>query len=148
MRERIATIVLLIEDTRQENLIKHYLKRCGHNNRNLRVVKSPTGRGSGEQFVRERYATEVHGIRAQIARTKACLITMIDADTGTLEFRRRQFEKANEVDDYRNDPRVSSQSARESASELFSWTRPNAAIPDGCVPSLRDCLIESDRLPA
>lgn len=52
------------------------------------------GEGSGEQFVRERYAAEVRAIRSQLSRTRACLIAMIDADTGSVEDRRRQLERA------------------------------------------------------
>ena len=56
------------------------MKRLGHKNGNMRTWKVPNGQGSGEQFVRERYASEVRAIRSQITRTKACLIAMIDAD--------------------------------------------------------------------
>jgi len=94
MAERIASIVLLVEDVRQENLLRHYLKRNGQENRNIRVRKSPSGRGSGEQFIREHYASEVEAIRSQSARTRACLITMIDADTGLVNDRRHQLERA------------------------------------------------------
>src|ERR1017187_8002947 len=54
----------------------------------------PHGQGSGEQFVRESYASEVRAIRAQLTRTRACLIAMIDADAGSIEDRRQQFERA------------------------------------------------------
>jgi len=93
MNERIAQIVLLVEDTNQENLLRRYLQQCGHDNRNMRIQKSPGGQGSGEQFVREGYATEVRTVRSQLRRTKACLIAMIDADSGSVEERRRQFER-------------------------------------------------------
>jgi len=183
MAERIATIILLVEDRNQENLIRRYLQQRGHDNRNMYIRKLPGGQGSGEQFVRERYAAEVRAIRSQLSRTKACLIAMIDADSGLVEDRRRQFERAlqdaeeparsasepilnlipkrnvetwilclnsevvDELRDYRHDPRVSTQSIRQAASTLFSWTRLNPGIPNTCVPSLQECLPEFDRVP-
>jgi hypothetical protein len=183
MGERIASIILLVEDIHQENLLRHYLKQLGHNNRNMRVVKVEPGRGSGEQFVREQYAAEVRAIRARLTRTKACLIVMIDADIGSVNDRRRQFERAlrdadellrsptepilnlipkrnvetwilclnlqqvNEIDDYRHDTRIEAQSIKRAAGTLFSWTRPNANIPELCAPSLRECLAEFSRIP-
>jgi hypothetical protein len=91
--ERIANIILLVEDLNQENLLRHYLQRLGQNNRDMRSRKSPKGRGSGEQFVREKYASEVRAIRSQMAKTKACLIAMIDADTGSVEDRRQELDR-------------------------------------------------------
>lgn len=94
MAERIANIILLVEDINQENLLRRYLQRLGHDNRNMRTRILPHGQGSGEQFVRESYAPEVRAIRAQLNRTRACLIAMIDADTGSIADRRQQFERA------------------------------------------------------
>jgi hypothetical protein len=183
MAERIANIVLLVEDRNHENLLRRYLQQRGHNSRNIRVQRIIGGQGSGEQFVREKYASEVRAIRSQVTRTKACLIAMVDADSGLVEDRRRQIERAlrdaeepargdlepilnlvprrnvetwilclnslpvDEQLDYRHDPRVSADSIKLAASTLFSWTRPNAEIPNTCVPSLRDCLPEFNRIP-
>ena len=94
MVERIASIILLVEDTNQENLLRRYLQRLGHDNRNMRTRKVPNGQGSGEQFVRERYASEVRAIRWRVTRTKACLIAMIDADTGSVADRRQELDRA------------------------------------------------------
>lgn len=94
MAERIANIILLIEDVNQENLLRRYLQRLGHDNRSMRPLRLPSGQGSGEQFVRERYASEVRAIRVQLNRTKACLIAMVDADAGSIDDRRQQFERA------------------------------------------------------
>ncbi len=94
MAERIANIILLVEDINQENLLRRYLQQLGHHNRNMRPLRLPHGHGSGEQFVRESYAAEVRAIRAQLTRTRACLIVMIDADAGSIDDRRQQFERA------------------------------------------------------
>jgi hypothetical protein len=90
--ERIAKIILLVEDLNQERLLIRYLKRLGHDERTIRVKKSPKGRGSAEQFVREGYAVQVRAIRS--ATTKACLIAMVYADTGSIDDRRQQFDRA------------------------------------------------------
>src|SRR5260370_28394780 len=94
MAERIANIILLVEDINQENLLRRYLQQLGHHNRNMRPLKLPAGQGSGEQFVRERYASEVRAMRAQVTRTRACLIAMIDADASSITDRRQQLERA------------------------------------------------------
>lgn len=107
MSSRVASIVLLVEDSRQEILIRSYLLKIGHHTRSIRVVRLTPGKGSGEQFVRERYASEVRAIRQQFAKTKACLIAMIDADIEPLENRVRQFEKA--LKDADESPRKSSE---------------------------------------
>jgi hypothetical protein len=89
MSKRIAQIILLVEDLNQENLLRRYLQRCGHGSRGMRSQRSPSRQGSGEQFVRENYTSEVRAIRSQMTRTRACLIAMIDADLGSVEERRR-----------------------------------------------------------
>src|SRR5271155_2525999 len=105
MAERIANIILLIEDLSQESLLRRYLQRLGQSNRNMRPRKLPKGQGSGEQFVRENYASEVRAIRSQMTRTRACLIAMIDADTGSVGDRRQQLERAlRDVDESARGP--------------------------------------------
>lgn len=56
------------------------------------------------------------------------------------------LEAVDEINDYRHDARVASQSIKQAARNVFAWTRPNCPIPSPCVPSLRDCLPEFDRL--
>ena len=86
-------IVLLVEDLHQDMLLRCYLRRHGQVH-NVRSQILPKGRGSGAQFVRERYASEVRSIRSQMTRTRACLIAMIDADVGPTGDRLRQLERA------------------------------------------------------
>jgi hypothetical protein len=76
MAERVALIVLLVEDRRQESLLRRYLERCDHGYRSIRVEMSRPGQGSGEQFVRESYASEVRKMRWQLTKTRACLIVI------------------------------------------------------------------------
>lgn len=184
MIPRIATIILLVEDANQENLLRRYLQRCGQDNRNMRVNRIVNSRGSGEQRVRERYASEVRELRGRFARTRTCLIAMIDADTGPTRARRVQFERAlrdadegpieagepivnlvakrnvetwvlclsgegvDEETDYRHHPGVTPDSIKQAALGLYRWTRENATIPAGCVPSLVESLPEFRRMPS
>lgn len=92
--QRIATIVILVEDTRQESLIRRFLQRLGHDNRNIRINRAPKGSGSGEQHVREQYASEVRALRQRVTRTRSVLIACIDADTRDVQDRRAQFSRA------------------------------------------------------
>lgn len=63
----------------------------------MRVVKSPSGEGSAEQWVRERFAIEVEAYRGRQAETR--LIILIDADTHTVRQRIRQLDRALEQAD-------------------------------------------------
>jgi hypothetical protein len=80
MSNRYSQIVILCEDTQQESFIRRFLKKAhGIQPNLLRVVKNPGGKGSGEQFVRNRYPHELKTIRRRHAMST--LITAIDADT-------------------------------------------------------------------
>ena len=52
---RLEKVVLLCEDSQQEAFARRFLVRAGWHPRALRVEKSPQGRGSGEQWVRDRF---------------------------------------------------------------------------------------------
>jgi len=80
MSNRYSQIVILCEDTQQESFIRRFLKKAHGIQPNLLiVVKNPGGKGSGEQFVRNRYPHELKAIRRRHAMLT--LITAIDADT-------------------------------------------------------------------
>lgn len=93
MSSRIAKIILLVEDRRHDSLLRKFLRRAGYDLTGLRT-QMVNGKGSGEMYVRERYAAEVRAIRDQLTRTRASLIVMIDADTHTTADRRGQLERA------------------------------------------------------
>jgi hypothetical protein len=95
--ERIANIVVLAEDQEQQNLIRRYLERCGHNVRAVRFVSLPakTSGGSGEKYVRDNYPNEVRACRSTLGRrASALLVVMIDADSGTTGHRAAQLASA------------------------------------------------------
>ncbi len=79
MAKRHADIIILCEDRAHVNFIRHHLKRRGFNNRQLRPVPWD-GSGSRQQFVLQKYATEVKAYRSQANHLSLTLITIIDAD--------------------------------------------------------------------
>lgn len=61
----------------------------------IRSIVNPGGRGSGEQFVRERYPMEVKEHRRKAGHiTSLCLAVIVDADTYTVEQRLKQLDAA------------------------------------------------------
>ena len=59
MANREVSITILCEDLQQEVFIRHWLQALGFKTQKMRILRSPSGRGAGEQFVKERYAIEV-----------------------------------------------------------------------------------------
>lgn len=55
-------------------------------------------------------------------------------------------ETVNESGDYKHAPADFNSLFKRSADTLYDWSRPNAQIPAGCVPSLRDGMVELQRL--
>jgi hypothetical protein len=82
MSNRSSQIVILCEDTQQESFIRRFLKKAhGIQSSLLRVSKNPSGKGSGEQFVRSRFPNELKALRQRQHRASTTLIVAIDADT-------------------------------------------------------------------
>ncbi len=87
-----SQVILVFEDAFQKQLLYRYLKELGLGPHAVRVVPLASGKGSGEQWVRRKFAEEVAACRSRQAKT--ALIIMIDADTGSVGNRRKQLEKA------------------------------------------------------
>ena len=91
MRKR-CLVVVIVEDDRHEMLVRRYLKQCGMGPREIRIERSPSGRGSAEQWVRKTFIKETSVYRNRHAQTK--LIVVIDADIHLVEERLRQLDHA------------------------------------------------------
>ncbi len=91
---RPSLVVALVEDGRHQNLIGEYLKRGGLKLHSMRFVRSPFARGSGEQWVRERFPLEVDAYRSRQARAETGLIVVIDADNRTVQKRFSELDDA------------------------------------------------------
>ncbi len=74
-------IVLLFEDAQQEVFARRFLVAVGlGNTRRLRVEKAPRGQGSAEQFVRQRFPSELVEHRRTAASVAQVLIVILDGD--------------------------------------------------------------------
>lgn len=91
---KASQVVVLAEDERHQMLVRRYLYRLGYSVHSLRLVELPSARGSGEQWVRDRYAKEVKAYRARSARALTALVVVIDADTGDVTRRLRQLNES------------------------------------------------------
>ncbi len=85
--------MVLAEDKRHQNFVTRYLKRRRYEGQ-IRLENLPSGRGCGEQLVRENYARAVGAYRARSSKSKTALIVVIDADTGDVSRRVRQLREA------------------------------------------------------
>src|ERR1039457_3913019 len=90
MRKR-CLVVVIVEDDHHEMLVRRYLKQCGKGPREIRIERSPAGRGSAEQWVRKAFIKETNVYRNRHAQTK--LIVVIDADTHSVQERLRQLDQ-------------------------------------------------------
>ena len=87
-----SQIILLLEDALHERFIYRYLRKLGYGRHLMRFARSPSGVGSAEQRVRERFALEVRACTRRQAKTT--LIVLVDADTHTVQERIAQFDSS------------------------------------------------------
>lgn len=85
MAKLCSQTVILCEDQQQEVFIRHFLMRKGYTHRQMRIVRCPAGKQAGEQFVRERYPSELKALRQRTAKAGTTLLVMIDADTRSVD---------------------------------------------------------------
>jgi hypothetical protein len=91
---RRVRIVLLCEDSQHEAFVRRFLEGMGWNTREIRVERSPSAKGSAEQWVRERFPHELKVYRQRKQLAASALIAMIDADKKEKEVQDRinEFE--------------------------------------------------------
>ena len=82
-------IVLLCEDAATNTFVRRFLRRRQFKARDITTLPLPHGSQSGEQWVREKYPSELKAIRSW---QNAFLIVVIDADTHTTQARRSQLD--------------------------------------------------------
>lgn len=90
---RNVRVVLLCEDKQHEVFVRRFLKADGWIVRNLTPVVSPAGRGSAEQFVRERFPRELKELRSR-GGERVYLVVMVDGDASGVSARRLSLRKA------------------------------------------------------
>ena len=91
---RPSLVVVLAEDEGHQRFVRNYLYRAGLGAHAIRFLDLPSGRGCGEQWVRDRYANAVKQYRSRAAKAESALIVAIDADNGDVGRRVRQLEDA------------------------------------------------------
>ncbi len=89
-----SQVIVLGEDQRHQSFVRKYLRRVGYSFHDVRFEALPSGRGCGEQWVRERYASAVAAYRARCARAQTSLVVAIDADRGDVGRRLQQLQAA------------------------------------------------------
>ena len=91
-------VVILCEDRQQEVFARHFLTGCGVQPRRIRAKVCPSGKMSGEQFVRQEYPKEVKTYRSRSAYLKIGLTVVTDADVKSVAEKLRELEDALEGD--------------------------------------------------
>jgi hypothetical protein len=84
-------VILLGEDRRHLRFLTGLLRKLSYTNHQIRELPLPAAKGSGEQWVRKKYASEVTDFRTRSGGAATVLIVVIDADTGTVQRREQQF---------------------------------------------------------
>jgi hypothetical protein len=84
-------VTVLVEGDRDKQFVRGYLSRLGFDRHAARFEPVPAGKQSGEQWVRQRYATIVGACRARAARAMTAAVVVIDADTEDVARRRQQL---------------------------------------------------------
>lgn len=92
MALRDAQVILLCEDLMQQNFAYWWLRERGTRREKITRLPLPAGARAGEQYVRQRYASEVQAFRGRAARMALALVVVMDADLGTVERRLRQLD--------------------------------------------------------
>jgi len=97
MTRRSVQLVVLCEDQQQEVFARRFFIKRGVHPRNIKIKKSPKGKGAAEQYVRERYSQEVKAYRSKSPNLSIALAVIIDADPqNTVEQRLRELDSTLE----------------------------------------------------
>ena len=89
-----SRVIVVAEDQRHQSFIRRYLRRLGYTFHDVYFEDLPSGRGCGEQWVREHYARAVAAYRARCAHAQTALVVTIDADNGDVGRRLQQLQSA------------------------------------------------------
>ena len=88
---RRVQIIVICEDTQHEAFLRRFFEEIRRSWR-LRVQRAPKGKGSAEQFVRERFAGELREHRRR--RVARVLVVMIDGDAEGVRRRLKYLDDA------------------------------------------------------
>jgi len=111
MSEVVSQFVLLCEDQMHERMVRAYMRICGYESlerRIVRLVASEMTSGGNSGWVLDEFPKQLNACRKRQAKT--LLIVLLDVDTFTVEDRRRQLNerlKASEFEPLRSDDPLS-----------------------------------------
>lgn len=91
MKRRGVRVRILFEDDAQWTFARHVFLVRGYHHREIRGVPYVPGQGSAEQRVRDQYPQEVKGNRSRRKNQQVELLVVIDADTSTVDNRKKQL---------------------------------------------------------
>ena len=91
MAARNVGVVFVCEDLQHAVFARRFFESRGYKKRQFRVEKSPSGRGSAEQWVRNAYVKELITYRAR--HGNHVVVILIDGDGGTVQERIQQLDK-------------------------------------------------------
>jgi hypothetical protein len=170
-----SQVVVLVEDERQQRFVRRYLYRLGFPPRDIRFEPLSAGKGSGAQWVLDRYTEAITAYHSRSARATTALVVAIDADDCSVAERQQQFRDhaarnngerivhlipkwsvetwilclsgatVDENQTYRRTPDID-EKIPAAAATFFEWSRPNVTPPDHCIPSLLAAIPEVLRL--
>lgn len=86
-------VVVLAEDQRHQRFVRYCLQQLKFGRHHIRFRDLPAG-GSGEQWVRDRYADEVAEYRNRASHTITALVVVLDADNVSVQQRLDQLTKS------------------------------------------------------
>lgn len=89
-KSKITELVILAEDLRSFTFLRHYAEKvCTFGRVRAKICTS----GSGEQYVRENYASQVRELRRVQQKIKSvALIVQVDADRGSVQAERQLLD--------------------------------------------------------
>lgn len=99
-------LIVVLEDKRHERFVLKTLAKLGFKKHNFRIRMARPGKGAAEQWVRQAYVVEVglYRKRSKAVRPNSSVLTVIDADTLSVDERKRQLDEGlmSESMDYRS----------------------------------------------
>ena len=146
----------MCEDRAQEALARGYLEAKQVPIRHLRFEVSPRGSGAAEHFVRQHYPVEVREQRARATYQNVSLVTILDADVGSVADRHGQLEdglRASELSPRGPTERIAVVVPKRAVETWVRWLLDPAAPVDeatdfGSRYSIDDCRRAGGRLPS
>jgi hypothetical protein len=72
-----SLLIVVLEDDHHERVIYRYLKECEFKPHEIRIIRSPAGEGSAENWVKKRFAQEVGAYRVRQAKAETGLIASL-----------------------------------------------------------------------